>query len=104
MSVRNRRRTVSRRPFAAGVDCVWTAQLLLPEQKGKVILGRSYWTAEAAARAVDRAQLAVHGRDKAVLNFPSEWYGPEVLHALSLLPRAFSEVVPCHTVLGDCAL
>ena len=53
---------------------------MLPDHKGKVILGRSYWTAEAAARAVDRAQLAVHGRDRAALNFPLEWYGPEVLN------------------------
>lgn len=54
---------------------------MLPDHKGKVTLGRSYWTAEAAARAVDRAQLAVHGRGgKAALNFPLEWYGPEVLN------------------------
>lgn len=59
---------------------MWTAQVVLPDQKGKVILGRSYWTAEAAARASDRAQLAVHGRETAVLNFPLEWYDPEVLY------------------------
>ena len=67
----------------AGVDCVWTAHLMLPEQKSKMILGRSFWTAEAAARAWDRAQLAVHGRKEAELNFPSEWYGPEVHHKAS---------------------
>lgn len=67
----------------AGVDSFWAAHVALPEQRGWVRLGKSYWTAEAAARAADRAQLALYRRDNPELSFPLEWYGPEVSPASS---------------------
>ena len=66
------------------VKHVWSAFVLIPsKQKHRpermLFLGKNYWTAEAAARAVDRASIALHGRAKASTNFPLERYGPEVI-------------------------
>ena len=65
------------------VKQIWSAFVSVPSRRGKhlpklLFLGKNYWTAEAAARAVDRANIAFHGRDGASTNFPLEWYGPEV--------------------------
>ena len=43
----------------AGVDCVWTARLMLPDQEGKVTLGRSNWTAEANLFQLSESMLQV---------------------------------------------
>ena len=70
---------------------VWSAYVMIPsKQKHKsqrmLFLGKNYWTAEAAARAVDRATIALQGREKAYTNFPLEWYGPEVYTQPSGIP------------------
>ena len=54
-----------------------------------IYLGKHYWTPEAAARAVDRANIAVHGRDAADTNFPVEWYGSEVTQAHTMQATGF---------------
>ena len=66
------------------VKQVWTAFLKVPSSganhKTKLLfLGKNYWTPEAAARAVDRASIAVRGRSRAKTNFPIDWYGSEVI-------------------------
>ncbi len=63
---------------------VWSAFLKVPSsganRKTKLLfLGKNYWTPEAAARAVDRASIALRGRTRAKTNFPIDWYGPEVI-------------------------
>ena len=65
------------------VKQIWSAYVMIPSQlKHKdvrmLFLGKNYWSAEAAARAVDRANIALHGREAASTNFPLEWYGPAV--------------------------
>ena len=65
------------------VKQIWSAYVMIPSQlKHKdvrmLFLGKNYWSAEAAARAVDRANIALHGREAAFTNFPLEWYGPKV--------------------------
>lgn len=65
------------------VKQVWSAFVMVPSKlKYKDVrmcfLGKNYWTAEAAARAVDRANIALYGREAACTNFPLEWYGEEV--------------------------
>ncbi|KAL0034786.1 hypothetical protein WJX77_007206 [Trebouxia sp. C0004] len=64
------------------VKQVWSAFLQVPcsaaNRKTKLLfLGKNYWTPEAAARAVDRASIALRGRTRAKTNFPIDWYGPE---------------------------
>lgn len=71
------------------VKQIWSAYVMVPSQlKHKdvrtLFLGKNYWSAEAAARAVDRAKIALHGREAASTNFPLEWYGPEVCNKPSL--------------------
>ena len=66
------------------VKQVWSAFLKVPSSganhKTKLLfLGKNYWTPEAAARAVDRASIALRGRTRAKTNFPIDWYGPEVI-------------------------
>ncbi len=66
------------------VKQIWSAFLKVPSSganhKTKLLfLGKNYWTPEAAARAVDRASIALHGRTRAKTNFPIGWYGPEVI-------------------------
>lgn len=65
------------------VKQIWSAYVMIPSRlKHKdvrmLFLGKNYWSAEAAARAVDRANIALHGREAASTNFPLEWYGPKV--------------------------
>lgn len=65
------------------VKQIWSAYVMIPSRlKHKdvrmLFLGKNYWSAEAAARAVDRANIALHGREAASTNFPLEHYGPEV--------------------------
>lgn len=65
------------------VKQIWSAYVMIPSQLKRkdvrmLFLGKNYWSAEAAARAVDRANIALHGREAASTNFPLEWYGPEV--------------------------
>lgn len=43
-------------------------------------LGKAFRSAEAAARAVDRATIAIQGRDGVETNFPLEAYPEEVCH------------------------
>lgn len=70
------------------VKQVWSAFLHLPGTSASCkpklkFLGKSYWTPEAAARAVDRASIAVHGRNAVDTNFPINWYDSEVImHAI----------------------
>ncbi|DBA91297.1 TPA: hypothetical protein ACH3X2_004035, partial [Trebouxia sp. C0005] len=64
------------------VKQVWSAFLKVPSsaanrQTKLLFLGKNYWTPEAAARAVDRASIALRGRTTAKTNFPIDWYGPE---------------------------
>jgi hypothetical protein len=66
------------------VKQVWSAFLKVPSSganhKTKLLfLGKTYWTPEAAARAVDRGSIALRGRTRAKTNFPINWYGPEVI-------------------------
>ncbi len=66
------------------VKQVWSAFLQVPcsgaNRKTKLMfVGKNYWTPEAAARAVDRASIALRGRTRAKTNFPIDWYGPEVI-------------------------
>ena len=65
------------------VKQIWSAYVMIPSQLKRkdvrmLFLGKNYWSAEAAARAVDRANIALHGREAASTNFPLEWYGPQV--------------------------
>lgn len=65
------------------VKQIWSAFVMVPsKQKHRpsrmLFLGKNYWSAEAAARAVDRANIALYGREAASTNFPLDWYGPEV--------------------------
>ena len=41
-------------------------------------LGRAFRSAQAAAQAVDRATIAIQGRDGVATNFPLASYPPEV--------------------------
>lgn len=66
------------------VKQVWSAFLQMPSTSASCkpklkFLGKSYWTPEAAARAVDRASIALHGRNGADTNFPIDWYDSEVM-------------------------
>lgn len=65
------------------VKQIWSAFVMMPSKQTyrasrMLFLGKNYWSAEAAARAVDRANIALYGREAASTNFPLEWYGPEV--------------------------
>ena len=78
------------------VKQIWSAYVMVPSQlKHKdvrmLFLGKNYWSAEAAARAVDRANIALHGREAASTNFPLEWYGPEVCNRPS---RTVTSMLP----------
>lgn len=54
----------------------WRATVQIQGQQ--FFLGRGFRTAEAAARAVDRATIAIEGRDAVETNFPLSSYPPEV--------------------------
>ena len=74
---------ITKHIFHPDVPHVWSAFVRVPSRHNKdklnlLFLGKNYWTAEAAARAADRANIALHGREKACTNFPVDWYGPEV--------------------------
>ena len=58
--------------MSADPDC-WAAA-------GQMRVGVLYKTPEAAAKAHDRAQIAVYGRKGADLNYPMEMYDSEVWH------------------------
>lgn len=65
------------------VKQIWSAFVMVPSKQKHgssrmLFLGKNYWSAEAAARAVDRANIALYGREAASTNFPLDWYGPEV--------------------------
>lgn len=82
---------------------VWSAYVMVPsklkhQSERMLFLGKNYWTAEAAARAVDRATIALQGRDEAYTNFPLEWYGPEVFIKSSKKP-----LFHCTVPLSDTA-
>lgn len=55
---------------------LWKATLQIGGQD--FFLGRAFRSAEAAARAVDRATIAVLGRDSIDTNFPMSVYPPQV--------------------------
>ncbi|KAK9806484.1 hypothetical protein WJX73_002069 [Symbiochloris irregularis] len=55
----------------------WTAQIYVPPGPVQIRIGSSYTSAEAAARAHDRAQIAVRGRSCTQLNFPISSYALE---------------------------
>ncbi|KAL3148110.1 hypothetical protein ABBQ38_014391 [Trebouxia sp. C0009 RCD-2024] len=64
------------------VKQIWSAFVMVPSKQKHgssrmLFLGKNYWSAEAAARAVDRANIALYGREAASTNFPLDWYGPE---------------------------
>ena len=62
------------------VEQLWSAFITVEKPRTSVrrYIGRFYHSPEAAARAVDRANIAIHGRDSADLNFPQRYYGSEV--------------------------
>lgn len=61
------------------IEQLWSAFITVEKPRTSVrrYIGRFYHSPEAAARAVDRASIAIHGRDSADLNFPQRHYGPE---------------------------